>query len=109
MGDATLSIRTPRMEQIEALLADDPNDGFLLYGLAMEYASAGDETTAAGKLLELIEKQPYVPAYLQAGQMLNRLGRDSEAGDVLRQGIAAAKQQGDSHAQGEMEGLLSAL
>ena len=34
--------RTPRMAQIEAMLADDPDDTFLRYGLAMEHASAGD-------------------------------------------------------------------
>jgi predicted Zn-dependent protease len=102
-------IRTPRMEQIEALLADDPNDAFLCYGLAMEYASAGDEATAAEKLLQLVDSQPYVPAFLQGGQILNRLGRDTDAAALLKRGIEAAKQQGDTHAMGEMEGLLSSL
>src|SRR5262249_45980850 len=35
--------RTRRMEQIESLLAEDPDDAFLRYGLAMEHASAGDD------------------------------------------------------------------
>ena len=39
--------RTPRMEQIEALLADDPTDAFLRYGLALEHASAGDDAGGA--------------------------------------------------------------
>jgi thioredoxin-like negative regulator of GroEL len=99
--------RTPRMEQIETLLADDPADPFLRYGLAMEYASAGDESTAADHLLRLIGDTAYVPAFLMAGQILNRLNRVDEACAVLRRGIAAAKEQGDAHAEGEMGGLLS--
>jgi hypothetical protein len=44
-----------------------------------------------------------------AGQALNRLGRVEEACRMLREGIAAARAAGDSHALGEMEGLLSAI
>jgi thioredoxin-like negative regulator of GroEL len=100
------------MEQIEVLLAEDPDDAFLRYGLAMEHASAGDDAACVEILRDLIARtaaRPYVPAYLQAGQALVRLDRISEAAEVLRAGIAAARQAGDSHAQGEMEGLLSSL
>jgi uncharacterized protein HemY len=104
--------KTPRMRQIEAMLADEPNDAFLRYGLAMEYAGQGDDATAVRLLRELISREPYVPAYLQAGQALNRLNRFEEACDVLRQGIAAARVQGTPealHAAGEMQGLLDSL
>lgn len=101
--------RTPRMEQIEALLADDPADPFLRYGLAMEYASTGDEATAAEQLLRLIGDTAYVPAFLMAGQILNQLDRVREACDVLRRGIAAAKEQGNAHAEGEMAALLTTI
>src|SRR5688500_932419 len=101
--------RTPRMAQLEALLADDPADAFLRYGLAMEFVSAGDEATAAGQLVRLADEAGYVPAFLQAGQVLARLNRVEEACAVLRRGVAAARQQGDSHAEGEMAGLLAGL
>jgi predicted Zn-dependent protease len=97
------------MEQIEALLAEDPNDAFLRYGLAMEYASLGDDATAATKLLELTQSTPYVPAFLQAGQMLAKLNRETEAMEVLRRGMLAAQKQNDQHAYGEMQGLLMSL
>jgi hypothetical protein len=100
------------MERIEALLAADPADSFLRYGLAMEHASAGDDPTAARLLQELIAAttdRPYVPAFLMAGQTLNRLGRAAEACDVLRKGITAAGAAGNDHARGEMEGLLASL
>jgi thioredoxin-like negative regulator of GroEL len=101
--------RTPRMAQIEALLADDPGDAFLRYGLAMEHASAGDDAAAADHLLRLINDSPYVPAFLMAGQILNRLNRVDEAVSVLHRGIAAAKADGNVHAEGEMAGLLATL
>lgn len=101
--------KSPRMEQIEELLADDPSDPFLRYGLAMEYASVGDEQTAAAKLLDLTRDTTYVPAFLQAGQMLVRLNREPEAMEILRRGMEAAKTQNDMHAHGEMQGLLMSL
>ncbi|VTR91388.1 repeat-containing protein : Marine sediment metagenome DNA, contig: S01H1_S28096 (Fragment) OS=marine sediment metagenome GN=S01H1_64985 PE=4 SV=1 [Gemmata massiliana] len=104
--------RTARMAQIEALLAEDPNDAFLRYGLAMEHASAGDDAECATVLRDLIARtaaEPYVPAFLQCGQALMRLDRTEEACAVLKQGIDAARKTGDTHAQGEMQGLLASL
>lgn len=104
--------RTPRMAQIEALLAEDPDDAFLRYGLAMEHASAGDDAACVEVLRDLITRTaaaPYIPAFLQAAQALARLDRTAEACDVLRHGIAAARTAGDTHAMGEMEGLLDSL
>jgi hypothetical protein len=104
--------RTPRMAQIEAMLAEDPDDAFLRYGLAMEHASAGDDEDCVKVLRDLIARAaatPYVPAYLQCGQALMRLDRDAEACDVLRTGIEAARQAGDTHAMGEMQGLLASI
>jgi predicted Zn-dependent protease len=104
--------KTPRMEQIEAMLADDPADAFLRYGLAMEHMSQGDDESAVTVLKELIALKaddPYVPAFLQAGQALIRLGREPEAAAVLRQGIEAARKAGDLHALGEMQGFLATI
>jgi len=100
------------MAQIEAMLADDPNDAFLRYGLAMEHASAGDDAECVTVLRDLIARTtaaPYVPAFLQCGQALVRLDRTAEACEVLRAGIGAAARAGDTHAQGEMQGLLSSI
>jgi uncharacterized protein HemY len=101
--------KTARMEKIEAMLAEDPDDPFLRYSLGMEYASANDDAGAVAVFRELIALSPYVPAYHMAGQALNRLGRAEEACGILREGIAAARTAGDSHALGEMEGLLSTI
>jgi predicted Zn-dependent protease len=103
------------MAQIEALLADDPTDAFLRYGLAMEFSGAGDDATAVRHLRELIAldpASPYIPAYLMAAQALVRLGKEGEAAAVLKDGIAAATRVGTPeamHARGEMDGLLATL
>ncbi|MGD9632787.1 MAG: hypothetical protein AB7U97_05870, partial [Pirellulales bacterium] len=52
---------------------------------------------------------PYVPAFFMAAQQLVRLGRVSEARTQLRDGIEAARTQGDSHAAGEMSEFLASL
>lgn len=107
--------RTPRMDQLEALLADDPDDPFLRYGLAMEHASAGDDDECVRilrALIALTPASPYIPAYLMAAQALARLGREPEAAVLLVAGIAAADQAGTSdalHAKSEMQGLLATL
>jgi len=99
-----------RKQQIEELLQEDPNDPFLCYGLAMEHASAGDDPGARGCLEDLLKVSPdYVPAYLQLGQALIRLGEDGQARQVLQAGIATARRQGDLHAAGEMEGFLDSI
>lgn len=105
--------RSARMEKIEAMLAADPDDPFLRYSLGMEHASLGDDEAAVRVFRELIALTPAakdaVPAYHMCGQALNRLGREAEAAEVLRAGIAVARTVGDLHAAGEMDGLLATL
>jgi tetratricopeptide (TPR) repeat protein len=99
-----------RREQIETLLADEPNDPELRYMLAMEFASTGDDTSAVRCFQELIQVVPnYPPAYHQAGRALQRLNRLAEARTILQQGIPVAQQKGDQHAAGEMSELLDSL
>jgi thioredoxin-like negative regulator of GroEL len=107
--EAIVSGKT-RKQQIEEMLATDPNDAFLRYGLAMEHVSAGQDEQGVAELRELLRRDPsYVPAYLQAGRALLRLGRDDEAKDVLRAGIPVARSKGEEHAAGEMTGFLEGI
>src|SRR5438093_473432 len=101
---------TSRLEQIQAMLADDPNDPFLRYGLAMEYVSQGNDEEAVRCFRDMIQDLPdYVPAYQQAAQTLVRLNRVEEAGETFRRGIAAAARTGNRHAHDEMQGMLDEL
>jgi Tfp pilus assembly protein PilF len=99
-----------RKAQVEAMLAEDPDNSLLRYALAMEHASEGDDLSALRELRELHRRDPgYVPAYLQAGRALTRLGEEDDARAILRTGIHVAQRAGDSHAAGEMQGLLESL
>lgn len=99
-----------RKQRIEEMLAEDPRDPFLRYGLAMEYVSAEQDEEAVRCFTELLQATPdYVPAYMQAGRALTRLNRVEEARTLFQSGIAAARQQGDLHAAEEMTGFLEGL
>src|SRR5712691_4801614 len=98
-----------RRQKLEAMLAGDAGDQLLRYGLAMEYASGGDHESAVQQFRLLMQNPKYVPAYLMAAQSLQKLGRSTEAIEVLKEGIAAAQKQGNLHAAGEMEGMLESL
>lgn len=104
-----MSERT-RKEQLQELLAEDPNDPFLRYGLAMEHVSAGNDAQAVQCFQDLRAVTPdYVPAYLQEGQALIRLGRTAEARAILSAGILVAQSQRDLHAAAEMQEFLENL
>lgn len=99
-----------RRAQIEAMLAEDPGDTFLRYSLALELDKAGEHEQSLTRLNELTnESPPYVPAFFMAGQQFVRLDRIEEARAVLREGIEAARTQGNTHAAGEMSELLASL
>ena len=99
-----------RREQIESMLADEPNDPELHYMLAMEYASAGDDVEAIRCFEELIRVVPnFPPAYHQGGRTLQRLNRLADAKALLARGIPIAERKGDMHAAGEMSELLQSL
>jgi hypothetical protein len=99
-----------RREKIEAMLADDPGDTFLRYSLAMELDKEGDNSASLAKFTELTrDAPPYVPAFFMAAQQLARLSRADEARAFLRDGIEAARSQGDAHAAGEMSEFLASL
>jgi Tfp pilus assembly protein PilF len=99
-----------RREKLEALLQDDPDDSFLRYAVAMEHKSEGEPAKALETLQEVLERDPqYVAAYFQAAQLLAEANQTDPARDLLRHGILVAERAGDSHAAGEMQGLLMQL
>ena len=99
-----------RREKIEAMLADEPNDPELRYMLAMEHASEGSDEQAARTFEELLARSPdHAAGHHQLGRTLHRLNRLTQARAVLQRGILVAMKQGDTHAAGEMQGLLEAL
>lgn len=99
-----------RRQKLEAMLAQNPDDAFTLYGLALEYVNSGDFLTAESYFRRLLAANPdYVPGYQMYAQNLTQNDRAEEAKTILSQGIQAAIRAGNQHARSEMEALLSDL
>jgi len=99
-----------RLEQIEAMLGEEPQDVFLNFSLAMELASAGRPAEALPAFDHVLELDPkYHVAYLRKGLLLIDLGRLEEARRALTAGAAVAVECGDHHAADQMTGLLATI
>jgi predicted Zn-dependent protease len=105
-----LTMSPSRRQKLEALLAESPDDAFLIYGLAMDDWGAGRTEEALNGLRHVLRvDRDYVAAYLQQGQLLASLSRPEEAIAILKTGMEVANRIGDSHAASEMGGLLQSL
>ncbi len=98
---------TGRMQQLLKMLEREPNDTFLLYGLALEHKKAGDAAEALTLLDRVTTLDPgYCYAYHQKG-LINESQDDLEAARrAYRAGIDAARTKGDEHARQEIEAAL---
>ena len=99
-----------RREKLEQMLERQTDDPFLHYGLAMELIKE-DEIEAA---LERFDRTlgidaGYLAAYFHKGNTLVGAGRIEDARSALHAGIEAARRKQDTHAEGEMQGLLDSL
>ena|SRR5436309_2850450 len=99
-----------RVAMLNEILAQNPNDAFARYGLAMEFSKAGNIDGAMEEFAKLLSSNPdYTAGYFMAAQTLARADRSDEAKKMLLDGIASAKRTGNTHAQSEMEALLEEL
>src|SRR5262245_42772124 len=99
-----------RRQMLEQILAENPNDTFARYGLAMEFANAGDVDSAMRHFQQLLASNPdYTAGYFMAAQTLAKVNRIDEAKKYLEDGIASAARTGNRHAQSEMQGMLDTL
>jgi len=93
-------------EQIRNLekLLDSPRDGALLrYSLGTAHLKAGELEPALARLREALVRDPrYSAAWKALGTALAEAGRDDEALETWRRGIAAAHDRGDRQAEKEM-------
>jgi thioredoxin-like negative regulator of GroEL len=96
---------------LEQSLAEDPTDGFLRYGLAVQCLHEGDVEEGRRRLQALIADDPdcQVAAYQQLGQSYVDTGETESALATLQLGAAKARAAGDGHTAAEMEQLLTSL
>lgn len=99
-----------RVQALQSLLEQDPNNSFARYGLAQAYASNGQFERAVACYRELIAANPdYVAAYYHGGQALERMGQVEDARVIYEQGIEACTRTGDAHTRSEIQAALDIL
>ena len=92
------------------MLAQDPQNTFARYGLAMEYANSGDLELALQEYRALLEGNPnYAAAYFHGGQALEKLGRVEEARELYEKGIEVTGRTGDQHTRSELQAAVELL
>jgi Tfp pilus assembly protein PilF len=101
---------TNRLEMLEQMVSQDPNNTFARYGLAMEYANSGDWARSVVEFRTLLQHdEDYAAAYYHAGQALEKLGELEQARLMYEEGIEASTRKGDLHTRSEIEAALSLL
>jgi Tfp pilus assembly protein PilF len=101
---------TTRLEKLIEMVAQNPGQSFLRYGLAMEYKNAGDLESAMSSFRELLTADPeYSAAYFHGGQTLEKLGRLDEARELYGKGLEVTERKGDLHTRDEIRGALDLL
>ena len=99
-----------RLTKLQQMLERQPDDAFLLYGIALEYKKLGQAAQAIEYLDRVIGADPnYCYAYHQKGLVHESQGQSEAARAVYRQGIEAAKRSGDAHAGEEIAAALSMI
>lgn len=92
------------------MLAQDPNNTFARYGLAMEFLNTGRAEEAVQSFEKLLEVNPdYAAAYFHGGRALETLGRLDEARSLYQRGIEVTTRTGDGHTRSELQAALDIL
>lgn len=91
-----------RLQQLLDYHSKEPNDTFIVYGLALEYLKT-DKKQALFYFEKLLsEHKNYLPTYYHAGQLLHDIQELSRAKEIYEAGIALARKTGDDHALREL-------
>ncbi|RMH28484.1 MAG: hypothetical protein D6692_05340 [Planctomycetota bacterium] len=100
----------PTIEQLQALLNKEPGDTFLMYGIGQEHLKAGAFDQAIEWFDRVISADPHhCYAYYFKARSLEQSGRNKEAADVAREGVAVARARQDMKALSELSALLDEL
>lgn len=89
------------------MLKSEPNDSFLNYALALEYAKM-DDVQKAIDLIEtlLLKDENYLGAYYQLGKYYEQISEIEKAAEIYKKGLSIARQQKNNKASGELNEAL---
>lgn len=93
-----------RLEQLQSMLDDAPDDPFLIYAVAREYEQQQITMQALLMYEHLLQEHPeYTATYLPYARLLFTAGNRTEALALLEKGIERAVSQKDQHTANEMK------
>lgn len=94
-----------RLERLLKYYSENPNDPFIIYGLALEYRKSGQQKEAWQYFKILLINHPdYLPTYYQAAEFAaEELGHLEEARQIYQTGLEKCRKQGDNFAQRELQ------
>lgn len=99
-------MQVDRLKILEKYAAEEPNDPFNHYALALELLKT-DQSKALEKLTFVLDTFPeYLASYYQLGIILTDLEKYKEAILTLEKGILLAEKLKNSKTKKELEGAL---
>ncbi len=99
-----------RLDQLRAMQAEEPDDAFLRYAIALELKRLGRMEDAIADLEALLHDKPdHVASYYQLATWLAEQGRVTDAVETCNAGSLRALVQGERKARTELIALRDQL
>ena len=92
-----------RIQVLLDFLAEEPDNPFNLYALALEYQNIEPEKASIYFDRLLDEHKAYLPTYYHAAAFFEQRGQIPKAKDAYEAGIALANQKGDQKTLTELK------
>lgn len=100
----------PRLQQIQQMLKNEPDDSFLNYALALEYARINDLNKAIALIEELLVRdENYLGAYHQLGKYYELTDFRKKAIAIYNKGLVVALRKNDKKTLRELNEALMLL
>lgn len=109
-----MSATPSRLARLEKLLELDPNDPFVLYGIAQEHAKGASGGAGHERAIEYYDRclaadPNYCYAYYHKALSLQALSRRDDSRAVIKAGLTVARSANDAKAVSELSNLLATL
>lgn len=99
-----------RLASLREMLADEPEDAFLRYSVAMQLKGLERLGEAAAEFARLVEGSPdYLATYYHYAGVLHGLGQTERGLELARRGHELAEAAGERHAASELADLIDEL
>lgn len=99
-----------RLEQLRALLIEEPADVFLRYAMALELRRLGRNGEAIEILDGLVKTDPgHIPTYYQLAVLLAEAGEHRDALAACEAGMLRCLVAGDQRTRSELAGLKESI